>query len=370
MFLLGQNSAKQQLARVIASGRVPHALLFLGPTGGSGLSLAHWFARFLLCENSAEGGPCGNCAACQKTSKVTHPDLHFSFPTVGAKAVSTQFIGQWRAALLENPYFDVQNWLDRIREKETGNAQGNITAEECGAILKKLSLKIFEGKYKIVLQWRPEFLGEQGNKLLKLIEEPPENTIFLLVAENPDLILPTILSRTQLVKADGLSDEEIRDGLVSQKNIAASRAEEIAFMADGNFALAQDLANAETGGEARFLLDWLRECYRLNTDDCRKLLKRTDEFAQKGRENQKLFLTYALHFLREFMVLRETGNPRARLGAEELKTAQNLTKVIDFQRLTKLVGLFDAANFHVERNANPKILFMNASLEVNRILKN
>ena len=369
MFLIGQNSAKTQLARMAASGRVPHALLFLGPTGGSGLALAHWFAQFLLCETPADG-PCGHCAACQKTGKVIHPDLHFSFPTVGAKAVSTQFSGQWRSALLENPYFDVQNWLDRIREKETGNAQGNITAEECAAILKKLSLKIFEGKYKILLQWRPEFLGEQGNKLLKMIEEPPENTVFLLVAENPDLILPTILSRTQLVKADPLTDPEVRDGLISQKNIAPNRAEEIAFMSDGNFALALDLANAEMGNEARFLLDWLRECYRLNADDSRKLLKRTDEFAQKGRENQKLFWAYALHFFREFMVLREAGQPRVRLNPEELRTAQNLTKIIDFQRVMKLAGLFDAASFHVERNANPKILFMNASLEVNRILKN
>lgn len=369
MFLLGQNSAKHQLARMNASGRVPHALLFLGPTGGSGLALAHWFAQLLLCEMPGEN-PCGHCAACQKTSKAIHPDLHFSYPTVGAKAVSTQFSAHWRAALLENQYFDAQNWLDRIREKETGNAQGNITAEECGAILKKLSLKIFEGKYKILLQWRPEFLGEQGNKLLKMIEEPPENTIFLLVAENPDLILPTILSRTQLVKADPLSDDEIRDGLALKKGVPANRAAEIAFMANGNFALALEMSGSDTGGEARFLLDWLRECYRLNGDDSRKLLKRTDQFAQKGRENQKLFLAYALHFLREFMVLRETDNPRVRLGEEELKTAQNLTKVIDFQRIVKLAELFDAASFHVERNANPKILFLNASLEVNRILKN
>ena len=310
--------------------------------------------------------PCETCRACLKTAKLIHPDLHFCYPTVGAKAVSTSFGTEWRAALAENPYLTTQDWLEKIKSKETTNAQGNITTDEVAAILKKLSLKIFEGKYKILLLWRPEFLGNEGNKLLKLIEEPPEQTLFLLVAENADLILPTILSRTQLVKMDALTDDEVRDGLVLQKNMAPPRAERIAFLADGNFGYALQLAEAEESDDARFFLDWLRECYK---NDGRAMMKRTDGFAALGRENQKQFFSYALHFLREFMLLREAGNTHVRLRPEELKTAQNLTKVIDFQRLTRLVGLLNDAQFHVERNANPRILFLDASIKVNQILK-
>jgi DNA polymerase III subunit delta' len=368
MQLLGQHQLKSQLLQAVAYGRVPHAMLFLGAAGGSGLAMANWFSRVLLCEN-AEIQPCDVCPACKKTAKNIHPDVHFSFPTIGGKAVSTTFLTQWRAALAENPYLSVQNWLDRIRDKESANSQGNITTDECAAILKKLSLKIFEGKYKILIQWRPEFLGEQGNKLLKMIEEPPENTIFLLVAENADLILPTILSRTQLIKTEPISDAEIRDGLISTKHLNAPRAEQIAFLANGNFGTALEMAEAEDTDDAQFLLDWLRECYRLQATESQKLVKRMDVFAQKGRENQKIFLNYALHFMREFMVMRETGQTRVRLRPNELATAQNLAKVIDFQRVTKIVQLFDDLFFHVERNANPKILFMDASLKINQILK-
>lgn len=365
--MLGQTRSKSQLLQAIESGRIPHALLFLGQPGGEGLALANWFARQILCENQAAADENCTCRACQKTAKWIHPDLHFSYPTVGPKAVSAMFAQEWRAALAENPWFSTQNWLDRIKNKESANAQGNITAEECSAILKKLSLKIFEGSHKILLLWRPEFLGEQGNKLLKLIEEPPEQTIFLLVAENADLILPTILSRTQLVKVDLLTDDEVKNGLLSRKNLPPERAERIAFLADGNFGQALEMADADDSDDAKFLLEWLRECYKY---DGPKLLKRTDEFASKGRENQKQFFGYALHFMREFMVLRETGNPRIRLRPDELTTAQNLTKVIDFQRVVQISGLLNDAQFQVERNANPKILFLDASIQVNRILKN
>ena len=199
----------------------------------------------------------------------------------------------WRTFLSETPYADVNTWLQRLG---ADNKQGNINKEECNAILKKLSLKAFEGRYKILLMWLPEYLGKEGNRLLKLIEEPPEQTIFLLVAENQDLILNTILSRCQLVKLDPLSDEEVAEGLVLERGIDPQRARQIAFLSGGDFGLALEAADAPATDEAQRLLDWLRKCWR---GQAVEMVRWTEDFAKLGRENQKQFLHYGLHFLRE-----------------------------------------------------------------------
>lgn len=371
---LGQHRAKSFLSRLQNSGRVPHALLFLGQTGWGSLSLALDFARLLLCEkpelhpedsgsNAESQTYCGQCNACIKTGHLTHPDLHFSYPTVGANAVSTGYVKEWRSALSENPYLDANTWLQRLGAE---NKQGNITKEECNAIIKKLSLKAFEGRYKILLIWLPEYLGKEGNRLLKLIEEPPEQTVFLLVAENADLILPTILSRCQLVKTDPLSDDEIADGLQQVRQLDANRARQIAFLAGGDFHQALQMADNPEHDDAAMFLDWLRKCWRGNGIE---MVKWTETFAKLGRENQKQFLHYGLHFLRELMAMVVTKNPEARLRPEELKTAQNMAGVLDFNKITHLVGMLNDNIYFVERNANPKILFLDTSIRINRILK-
>ncbi|GAB4487220.1 MAG: DNA polymerase III subunit delta' [Saprospiraceae bacterium] len=362
--IIGQQRTKTFLLQLAQSERVPHALLFLGPTGSGNLALAVAFAQLLQCENPTSKGACGECSACRKAANFAHPDIHFSFPTVGTNAVSTDYLKQWRAALSENPYMDANTWLQRL---DAENKQGNITKEECNAIIKKLSLKAFEGRYKILVMWLPEYLGKEGNRLLKLIEEPPENTIFLLAAENQDLILNTIVSRCQLVKTEFLSDEEVAEGLQQKRGLDANRARQIAFLADGNFNAALQMADNPENDDARLLLDWLRKCWRGNGVE---LVKWTDEFAKLGRENQKQFLHYGLHFLREMMALIATGNPNLRLRPEELATAQNMAKVLNFEKITQLVGLFNDNIYYVERNANPKILFLDTSIQMNRILKN
>lgn len=380
--IIGQERTKTFLLQLAQSERIPHALLFLGPTGSGNLALVVAFAQMLQCEKfgkngEAEGenlfceasptpftGACGECNACHKAATFTHPDIHFSFPTVGTNAVSTDYLKQWRAALSENPFMDANSWLQRL---DADNKQGNITKEECNAIIKKLSLKAFEGRYKILVMWLPEYLGKEGNRLLKLIEEPPEQTIFLLAAENQDMILNTILSRCQLVKTDLLSDEEVTENLRQKRNLDANRARQIAFLADGNFNTALQIADNPDNDDARLLLDWLRKCWRGNGVE---LVKWTDEFAKLGRENQKQFLHYGLHFLREMMALVATGNPNLRLRPEELATAQNMAKVLNFEKITQLVGLFNDNIYYVERNANPKILFLDTSIQMNRIFKN
>lgn len=361
--VIGQTRVKGFLAQLYHSGRVPHALLFLGPTGGGSLALALGFAQMLQCENPGENDACGVCNACRKTAHYTHPDVHFSFPSVGTNAVSTDFLKQWRAALTESPYFDANNWLQRLGAE---NKQGNINKEECNAIIKKLSLKIFEGKYKVLLMWLPEYLGKEGNRLLKLIEEPPEQTIFLLVAENQDQILNTILSRCQLVKTDPLSDDEVADALALSRGIDHERARQIAFLAGGDYYQAQLIADNPANDDAALLLDWLRKCWRGNGPE---LVQLTEKFAKLGRENQKQFLQYGLHFLRELMAFGLTGDPSLRLRPDELTTAQNMSKVLNFDKITQVAELINDNVYYIERNANPKILFLDTSIRLHQIMK-
>lgn len=366
--IIGQHRTKKFLLQLAHSERVPHALLFLGPTGCGNLALALAFAQLLQCENpDAEHGACGECPACRKAAHFAHPDIHYSYPTVGTNAVSTDYVKQWRASLDTSPYLDANTWLQHIGAE---NKQGNINKEECNAILKKLSLKAFEGRYKILVMWLPEYLGKEGNRLLKLIEEPPEQTIFLLAAENQEQILNTILSRCQLVKTDSLNDEDIAEGLRQKRGLDSARASQIAFLADGDFNTALQIADNPENDDARLLLDWLRKCWRGNGVE---LVKWTEEFAKLGRENQKQFLFYGLHFLRELttlVVAPDAVGSSARLGPEELSTAQNMAKVLDFEKLNRLTALFNDNIYYVERNANPKILFLDTSIQMNRILKN
>lgn len=361
--IIGQQKAKSFLQQLAGSERVPHALILLGQSGSGNLPLAIAFAQMLQCEGHNNRLPCGECPACRKAATFSHPDIHFSFPTIGTNAVSTDFLKNWRSFLSETPYAGVNDWLQLINAE---NKQGNINKEECNAILKKLSLKAFEGRYKILIMWLPEYLGKEGNRLLKLIEEPPEQTIFLLVAENPELILPTILSRCQLIRTDPLTDEEIAQGLMEKLHLNAGRAAEIAFLAGGNFGEAVKAAASQEGEHASMFLDWLRKCWRGNAVE---MVKWTESFAVLGRENQKQFLQYGLHFLRELLAYTITGNTSLRLKPEELTTAQNMSKVIDFDKIDKITSLFNDNIFYIERNASPKILMLDTSIQLNRILK-
>jgi DNA polymerase-3 subunit delta' len=363
--MLGQHHTRKFLKRLIDEQRVPHALLLLGATGSGSLALALWFARMLQCERMSPEleEPCGVCNACVKSGKHIHPDIHFSYPTVGTNAVSTDFIKQWRTAITENPYMDVNSWLQILGAE---NKQGNINKEECNAIIKKLSLRAFEGKYKMLLMWRPEFLGKEGNRLLKLIEEPPEQTQFILVAENTEDILPTVLSRCQIVKVGQLSDQEIEEGLQTIRQLTPERARHIAFLADGDFRQALTLADNESSDDSAFMLDWLRKCWKGYGPE---LVAWTEVFAKMGRENQKQFIHYALHFLRELMALTAAGQDNLRLPETELATARNMAKVLNFEKIARLVEMLNDNAYYIERNANPKILFLDTSIRLHQIMK-
>jgi DNA polymerase-3 subunit delta' len=370
--IIGQENAKQLLRGMAAGGRMPHALLLLCAPGSGGLALSLVIAQLLNCEKpisdpeTGEMEPCERCYACIKTGKWIHPDLHFSYPTVGAKEISTRFLKQWRAALAENTYFSAQDWLDRL---DAGNAQGNITRDECAEIVKKLSLKTFEAKRKILIMWLPEYLGKEGNRLLKIIEEPPDDTVFILVAENPDLILNTILSRCQLIKVPPLQDDEVANELINN-GLVEEDAHAIARLADGNWHEAVRLSRETAHDNAKSFLNWMRKCFVGNGVE---LVRWTETFAKNGREKQKLFLKYGLHFLREVLILQMTDGITSdlppRLRPDELETAQKMKTVLDIYKIERISKIFDECIYHVERNANPKVLFLDASIRAHKIMR-
>lgn len=361
--VIGQDAVKDDLYQMVSADRLPHALLFLGPGGSGKLALALALAQYVLCEQKEANEACGVCPECSKASKLIHPDLHFSFPTVGTNVTSDTFLPQWREAIAENPYMDVNEWLQRIGAE---NKQGNINKQECVNIIHKLSLKTYKSSRKILIMWLPEYLGKEGNRLLKLIEEPPEQTLFILVAENQELILNTILSRCQIVKVNSLGDEVISNALREMLNVDESVSSLAAQLSDGNFNEALKFAQSKENNHAQFFLDWLRICYQGNGV---KLVNWTAKFAELGRENQKQFINYALHFMREFLLLKITGKDQVRLQNQELETAKKLIPVIEFDQIEKIENLLSESAYHVERNANPKVLFLDASIQVNKILK-
>ncbi|MEM8907112.1 MAG: DNA polymerase III subunit [Bacteroidota bacterium] len=361
--VIGQNNIQQTLREMVQQDRIPHAQLLLGAPGSGKLGLALAFAQYVLCENRSATDACGVCNACHKVSKLIHPDLHFSYPVVGSKITSVHFLEHWRSAIEHNPYMNVNQWLRHIGAE---NKQGNINKDECVSIIKKLSLKTFEGSHKILILWLPEFLQKEGNRLLKLIEEPPPQTLFLLVAENQELILNTILSRCQIIKVNPLPDEVVVNALEQKVAIPRTELEAIAHLANGDFNEALQLLEKRENNNAQLFLDWLRRCYRGNGVE---LVSWVEQFAGIGRENQKHFLRYALHFLREYMSLKLTGQAKVRLRTTELETAKKMTKVIEFAHIEQIAKLFDDCSYYVERNANPKILFLDASIQMHHILK-
>lgn len=366
--VIGQHKTKKVLSQMLRSDRLPHALLLLGAPACGHLPLALAFAQILFCESPENDDACGECRHCRKASKLIHPDLHFSFPTVGSKVISDQFLPEWRTAMAENPYMEINDWLQQIGAE---NKQGNINKEECLNIIKKLSLKSFESDRKVLVMWLPEYLGKEGNRLLKLIEEPPENTVFLLVAEQQELILNTILSRCQLVQVPPLDDESVVAGLVGCDATSESNARAIAQLVDGNFNEALALARQEESDHAGLLLDWLRKCYRGQGVE---IVGWVENFAGLGRENQKHFLRYALHFLRELTLMKVMQgqadfNGKFRLPPKELETAHRLVGVVELDQLELLSQMLNDTAYYVERNANPKILFLDVSIRMNQIFK-
>ncbi|MBC7850189.1 MAG: hypothetical protein H7Y31_10660, partial [Chitinophagaceae bacterium] len=340
--VIGQLPVKNHLRQMIEQNRLSHALLFLGKEGSGALSAALAFAQYVLCEKiSAAGGPslfgevsipqdsCGICPSCQQSAQLIHSDLHFSYPVVTKKAgtppISTDFVSEWREFVKLYPYGNVYDWLQFIGAE---NKQGNITAAECNDILRKLSLKSYQGSYKILILWMPEYLDKSGNKLLKLIEEPPADTLFILVAETESLILPTILSRCQLVKFPPLDEETLTTALIDRAKLAPDQARRISLLAEGNYREAVQLVqHAEEDWQA-MLREWLNAIVKSGPV---AQVKWVEETSKLGREKQKQFLRYFNHLLQQAIRVRVIGDQA--IGGSE-------NNELDFAiRLNKIAGI-------------------------------
>ena len=374
--VIGQAAVKAHLTDTVDRGRIAHAQILAGGEGSGNLALALAYAQYVLCENrttnpnSNTHDSCGECASCRKVSQSIHPDVHYSYPTVGTKAISTEYLPEWRKAIAENPYLSAHDWFAKLGAE---NKQGNITKDECADILRKLSLKAFEGSYKILILWMPEYLGKEGNRLLKLIEEPPVDTLFLLVTENLSQVLTTVLSRCQLVRVEVLHDTDIAQALCERENVLPDRAQAIANLVDGNYNEALSLARnpnaAAKAGEidpADRFLAWFRIAYKA---DPTEMLARVEELAKLGREEQKYFFRYVLFFLREYTVTILSGSPSPRLREKEQTAAAGLSKVVAFEQIEPMADLMNDCIFAVERNANPKILLLDATIQLHGILR-
>jgi DNA polymerase III subunit delta' len=364
--IIGQTAQKNLLKGMVDDNRAPHALLLLGKEGVGGLPLALAYVQYLLCENKQNNETsCGACRACTKNTKMIHPDVHYSYPTIGTGKIATDFISDWRKIIAQNPYMSNNQWLSAISGGE--NKQGNINKDECVSIFKKLNLKSYESKYKVLIMWLPEYLGKEGNRLLKLIEEPPDDTVFVLVAENQELILNTILSRCQMVKLSPLSNEDITLALTQRLDISTTQAGAIAQIADGNFNEALLLSQSSQNDNAVLFLEWMRKVYRI---DGVEILQWVEKFAAAGREAQKYFFRYGLHFIREMMMYKATNSiDRVRLQNAELSTAIKMSDIIEMEQVEPIMHIFDESIRHIERNANAKILLLDASIRVNKILR-
>lgn len=363
--IVGQKHVIRQLIQTVTDNRVSHAQLFLGPAGSGSLPLAFAYAQYISCLNRQSGDSCGECASCRKYSRLIHPDLHFSYPFFAKHKEDTAatFIKEWRDAFLNNPYLDLDEWRSRL---DAENKQANINIAECHQIIQKLSLKPFEGEYKILIMWLPEYLDKEGNTLLKLIEEPPHKTLFLLVAQNQDQVLNTIVSRTQLVKISQLKAEDISTYMQQQKGVDANRAAQLAYLSNGNLQSALEFLNQGPNNNFELFAQWLRHCI---ADRGLKITEFIETIARAGRENQKSFICYSINMLRECVVILSGAPQLVHLPPAELNFLTRVSQAISLAKAGAMIAGLETAHYHIERNANPRILFLDVSLQLVNILK-
>ena len=362
----GQPIVKKSLVNLVASNRLSHALLFLGKEGSGSLQLAMALAQYVVCEQPGTADSCGGCPSCTRAAAWAHPDIHFSFPTItrepGDKPVANDFIVEWRSFLSQTPFGNAYDWLQSIGAE---NKQGNITSHECEDIIRKLNLKSFENGYKILIQWMPEYLKDTGNKLLKLIEEPPPNTLFLFVAEDESRILPTILSRTQLIKINRLDTAAIISWLIEKQAVPKEKAQMIAPISQGNMREAMHLLHEGDEDWQELLRSWLNAILK---NGPAAQVKWVDETSKLGREKQKQFLAYFIHLIAVAVEMDCIGET-PEVSSIEQDFAGRLLKIARVEQLEAIVGELDKSIYHIERNANAKILFMALTIKIYHIIK-
>lgn len=358
------------LQKEVKNDRVSHAQMLVGPEGSGKLPLAMAFAQLLLCDEPSPKDACGTCPSCQKVEAFTHPDLHFVYPVVLSKAdhvsSSDDVREQWTELIRQQPYFNLDTWLEKL---DSVGKNPIIGVEESRHIMKKLSLKSYSDKYKIMIIWLPERMNAQAaNKMLKLLEEPPEKTIFLLLCDNTEQILPTILSRTQIINVPPIQTEKIAKYLAKNHGVDKGVAESVAALSHGNVVEAINTIQGDKDYHLYFDLfkKLMRAAYTANPIE---LMDVSDEVAALNREKQKNFIKYGLHIFRESIMMNYLKGELLNLKNEEHEFLQKFARFINNQNISQLTDEFNNAFYHIERNANAKILFSDLVIKLTKLIR-
>ncbi|MBN2175206.1 MAG: DNA polymerase III subunit delta [Bacteroidales bacterium] len=368
--VIGQEEVKQKLVKTVKTSRVSHAQLFLGPPGSGKLALAIAYAQFINCKNKTGEDACGECPSCIKYAKLAHPDLHFIYPTATVKGIdkpmSKDFIAQWRELLLENnAYISLSDWHNKIGIEKK---QSIINARDCNEIIKTLSYKSFEAEYKVMVIWMAEKLFHSAApKILKILEEPPDRTLFILISENQDQVINTILSRTQLVKIPRIEDDVLSSYLIN-KNHEPSVVHDVVRIANGDFLQAKFLISNRNEEAESFSLyvKWMRLCYKNSVDET---IGFVNEVSKYPREKQKNLLNFALRMTREGLLLNLGVGQVTKLNRSESDFMKKFHQFINNRNGEAIINELNQSIYHIERNANAGILFLDLSLKIGKMIK-
>jgi len=368
--IIGYGNIKKKLIQTVKSNRVSHAQLFLGPEGNAKLALAIAYAQYINCENRTEDS-CGICHSCIKYNKLIHPDLHFIFPVTSVndikKPQSRDFMGQWRELLLrENYYVNLDMWYEELGVE---NKQGLINADDCNEIIKTLSYTSYESEYKVMVIWMVEKLFHSAApKILKILEEPPDKTLFILISENQAQIISTIISRTQIIKIPRLEEHDLLEMLTEKNGADRAKAIKITRYANGNYIEALKMLEKDEDQEDEVLIfrNWMRACYKF---DPIVMSTFTDKFSSYGREGLKSFLQHCTGFIDDFVQLNNKLISIDRYEGEEKQFMVSFANFVNTVNVHKLYEEFNNAIFYIERNANPSLIMMDLSIKLNGILQ-
>lgn len=369
--IIGQNEVKERLTRTAREGIIPHAQLFCGPEGIGKFPLALAYAQYLNCENPSENDSCGQCPSCVKYNHLAHPDLHFVYPIVKKaakkKEVCDDYIADWRDFIKEKDYyFGYNQWLEYI---DAENSQGLIYAKESEEILRKLSLRIYEAKYKTMIIWLPEKMHEScSNKLLKIIEEPTENTVFLLVSDTPDNIITTIQSRCQRINIHGIEKQDIEQALRSVYNITPEDAANVAHLSRGSYLKAIETISLDE--EHKFFFNLFVQMMRASyARDIKQIKTIGNELAGVGRENQKSFLIYSQRMVREYFISNLKHPEMIYVSSDEANFGTRFAPFINERNITGFMDELALAERHIEQNVNAKMVFFDLCLKITMLIK-
>ncbi|HYC85081.1 MAG TPA: DNA polymerase III subunit delta [Chryseosolibacter sp.] len=363
----GLDETKRMLVQAVKSSHAAHAQLFIGAEGALNLPMALAYATYIHCENKADDA-CGTCAACLKNMKFIHPDTHFVFPLSNVKndkdeeRFKAEILKAWRSFLLDQPFGNLDDWTNSYGGEDK---QALISREESREIIKKLSLKPFESQSKVMIIWQPELMHPSAaNGILKILEEPSPRTYFILVTNAADKLLPTIISRTQLVTIPLIDDDTLTNYLLA-RGAEPAKASKVVQLSDGNINLALKLCEKENDDHTGVFTNWMRACYKKNYAT---LVTLAEEYHAQDKLTQKNLFTYSMNMIRETLLYNAGAASMNRTRGEELKFVQDFSKVMNVEKVEQSFRYMNEAAYFLERNASAKMVFLDLSLKISKTL--